>query len=190
MKIRQTLLVVAAALSGLTGCATLSKQECVMGNWQAIGFADGAAGRTPDYLSNHNKACAKVGIAADYRAWEQGRKEGLKQYCTETNAYQIGRRGVQVSPVCPANITANLERINADGRQYYSLSKQLGIEQDRLKKYQDDYDKLRRGDNLNFTNEKEARSYLVELPAKAGKVNQRIENIEAALDQLQRKYGY
>lgn len=190
MKIRYLLLLTAAVLTGLTGCATLSKQECLIGNWQAIGFADGAAGRTPDYLNNHNKACAKVGVATDYRAWEQGRKEGLKQYCTETNAYQIGRRGAQMSPVCPANVAANLERINADGRQYYSLNKQLGIEQDRLKQYRDDYDKLRRGDNLHFTSEKEARSYLLELPAKVNKVNQRINNIEQTLEQLQRQYGY
>lgn len=66
-----------------------------------------------------------------------------------------------MSPVCPANVTAKLERINANGRQYYSLNKQLGIEQERLKKYQDDFDKLRSGDNLNFTSEKEARSYLI-----------------------------
>lgn len=190
MKIRYLLLTAAAALSGLTGCATLSKEECLTGNWQAIGFADGAAGRTPDYLNSHNKACSKVGVAADYRAWEQGRKEGLKQYCTETNAYQIGRRGTQISPVCPANVTANLERINADGRQYYSLNKQLRLEQDRLKTYQEDYDKLRSGDNLNFSSEKEARSYLVELPAKASKVNQRIKNLEYSIEQLQKKYGY
>ena len=190
MKISSTLLIVAAAFFGLTGCATLSKQECMTGNWQAIGFADGAAGRTADYLNNHNKACAKVGVAADYKAWEQGRKEGLKQYCSESNAYQIGRRGSQMSPVCPANVTAKLERINADGRQYYSLNKQLGIEQERLKKYQDDFDKLRRGDNLNFTSEKEARSYLIELPAKASKVSERIKNLEQALEQLQIKYGY
>lgn len=95
-----------------------------------------------------------------------------------------------MSPVCPANVAANLERINADGRQYYSLNKQLGIEQDRLKQYRDDYDKLRRGNNLHFTSEKEARSYLLELPAKANKVNQRINNIKQALEQLQQQYGY
>lgn len=92
--------------------------------------------------------------------------------------------------MCPANVTANLERINADGRQYYSLNKQLRIEQDRLKTYQEDYDKLRSGDNLNFSSEKEARSYLVELPAKASKVNQRIKNLEYSIEQLQKKYGY
>lgn len=190
MKKGYLLLSMAVGMSVLTGCATLSEQECRTGNWQAIGYADGAAGRSADYLNNHNKACAKAGVATDYEAWAQGRKEGLTQYCTATNAYQIGRRGAQMNAACPANVTANLERINADGRHYYSLNKQLSIEEDRLHNYQKEYEKLRGGDNLNFATEKQARTYLVELPNKASQVNQRIENIKQSLAQLQLKYGY
>lgn len=174
----------------LSGCATLSKEECLTGNWQAIGFADGAAGRTPERLAAHNKACAKVGVAPNYQAWEQGRKTGLKQYCTTTNAYQIGRRGAQLNAVCPAETTAELERINADGRQYYSLTKQLAIEEKQLQQYRDEYDALRSGDNLNFSDEREARGYLLELPKKSRVVSQRIDNLKRGIEQLQRQYGY
>lgn len=32
----------------LAGCATLSKQECLIGDWQAIGYNDGVAGYHSD----------------------------------------------------------------------------------------------------------------------------------------------
>ena len=183
-------LLTAGCLLQLAGCSTLTTEECINGNWQAIGFADGAAGREATYLKNHNKACSKVGVVANYSLWEQGRQQGLKQYCTETNAYQIGRRGTQMTPVCPAEITPKLERINADGRKFYSLNKQLTIEQDRLETYREQYNKLRNGSNLNFSSEIEARKYLSELPDKATEVNRRIHNLQLAIAEVQTKYGY
>lgn len=183
-------LLTTGCLLQLAACSTLSTEECINGNWQAIGFADGAAGREATYLKNHNKACSKVGITANYSLWEQGRQQGLKQYCTATNAYQIGRRGTLISPVCAAEITPKLERINADGRKFYSLNKQLAIEQDRLETYREQYNQLRNGSNLNFSNEIEARKYLSELPKKATEVNRRIQNLQLAIAEVQANYGY
>lgn len=175
----------------VTGCATLSKQECLSGSWQAIGFADGAAGRAPSYLSAHSKACAKVNVAPNYQEWERGRQSGLKQYCTTTNAYQLGREGMQINAVCPAELTPELEGVNADGRKLYSLNKQLQIEKKQLAKYQEEHEKLRSGSSLNFSNEHEARSYLIEdLPAKAQRVKNRINNLQYAIDEIQLTYGY
>ena len=183
-------IMMAGCVSLLSGCATLSKQECLSGNWQAIGFTDGAAGRPADYLSSHNKACSKVGVATDYAAWEQGRQEGLKKYCTETHAYQIGRRGEQMTPVCPAQVTPNLERINADGRSYYSLSKQLTIEQERLNSYQQQYDKLLKRHNVALSSQSKVTDYQNGLSERIKNTTQRINNLERVLQELQRTYGY
>ncbi|PNK60384.1 DUF2799 domain-containing protein [Psychrobacter sp. FDAARGOS_221] len=174
----------------LTSCATLSKEECLTGNWESIGYADGAAGRSSDHLNRHNKACAKVGVATNYQMWEKGRQQGLKQYCTATNAYQLGKRGSQLNAVCPASVTPKLDRINADGRRYYSINQQIVNEKKKLKEYTDDYESLRNGSNLDFTDERDARSYLIELPPKIYQVQERIDRLEYQLQQLQQAVGY
>ena len=50
----------------LSSCATLSKQECLVGDWQAIGYNDGVAGYQSDRLASHAKACAKASVAPNY----------------------------------------------------------------------------------------------------------------------------
>lgn len=174
----------------LTGCATLSKQECLTGNWEAIGFSDGAAGRSAERLNSHNKACAKVNVAPDYQAWERGRQAGLKQYCTQDNAYQTGKHGYTLNAVCPADVTANLQRINADGRRYHDAEVQLQQTQRELEQHQEQYRKLRDGDNLEFKSEKEARAYLLTLPETIRREQQRIIDLQQKIRSLQHKYGY
>lgn len=170
----------------LPGCATLSKQECMTGNWQTIGYTDGVAGYYADRLASHAKACAKAGVAPDYQAWELGRQQGLKQYCTPANAYALGQRGRQLNGVCPSAVMPQLQQLNAQGREYYTLSNQLTQEKNQLKEYLDEYDKLRDGQQLHYKTEKEARARLIELPKKINDVKRRILNAEARLQQLER----
>lgn len=163
-------------LTLLSGCATLSKQQCLTGNWQSIGFEDGAAGRSSDFFDNHNQACSNLGVVANYSLWEQGRQQGLKQYCSETNAYQTGRNGSRMASVCPTPITAKLQQINAEGRHYYSLNKQLQIEQRRLDLYRQQYDKFAAGKHTQLSHD---------LTQRINGVNRRIENLKRALAELQ-----
>ena len=62
----------------LLSCATLSKQQCLIGDWQTIGYNDGVAGYFSERLASHSKACAKAHVTPDYLAWERGRKLGLQ----------------------------------------------------------------------------------------------------------------
>ncbi len=182
--------IATVATASLTSCATLSREECMVGDWYAIGMADGAKGYDGKRLSEHSKACAKAGVAPNVTAWEKGRQQGLKQYCTDANAYALGKRGRTLNAVCPASQVANLSRINADGRRFYALTNQLNEEKRQLKKYKDEYKKLREGDNLKFKSEKEARAYLVGLPDKARTTQTRINRLTRELDVLRSKYGY
>ncbi len=174
----------------LCSCATLSKEECLTGNWEAIGFSDGAAGYSAARLNSHNKACAKTGVAANYHAWERGRQAGLKQYCTKDNAYQKGKRGYTLNAVCPADMTPLLQRINADGRAYHEAQSQLQQTKRELEQHQEQYRKLRDGDNLEFKSEKEARDYLLSLPETMRIEQQRIIDLQQQINSLQRQYGY
>ena len=71
--------VVAIGMSSLSGCATLTVEECQQADWQTIGYRDGKAGQDVDYILKHNKACAKSNITPNKVLWEQGRQQGLTQ---------------------------------------------------------------------------------------------------------------
>lgn len=174
----------------LAGCATLSKEECKIGNWQTIGYNDGVAGHYPDRLASHAKACAKVGTAPDYQAWERGRQLGLQQYCTVNNAYNIGKRGNDLNSVCPAALTHALQQANQQGKKYYHLNKQLNEDKLLLEKYQVEYRKLREGEMLDFNNEKEARARLLFLAPELQRIERRIASTKTTLTLENQKVGF
>ena len=111
------------ALSLLSGCATtpsLSPEQCQAGNWQQIGYADGMVGRSGAYFAKHLENCTPIpGSAPNRMLWEQGRQEGLKEFCTELNAYKLGREGYSWQPVCPLDGIEKLEDAYNQGRYYY-----------------------------------------------------------------------
>lgn len=111
------------ALSLLSGCATtpsLSPEQCQAGNWQQIGYADGMVGRSGAYFAKHLENCTPIpGSAPNRMLWEEGRQEGLKEFCTELNAYKLGREGYGWQPVCPLEGIEKLEEAYNQGRYYY-----------------------------------------------------------------------
>ena len=111
------------ALSLLSGCATtpsLSPEQCQAGNWQQIGYADGMVGRSGAYFAKHLENCTPIpGSAPNRMLWEQGRQEGLKEFCTELNAYKLGREGYGWQPVCPLEGIEKFEEAYNQGRYYY-----------------------------------------------------------------------
>lgn len=174
----------------LSGCATLSKEECKIGNWQAIGYSDGVAGYYPDRLISHAEACSKASVMPDNQAWERGRQMGLKQYCTASNAYTLGRRGTTFNKVCPVTTTDTLQQINRQGLESYRLNKQINADKQLLEKYRTEYEKLRNGEKLDFKTEKEARDRLVYLPAEFQKIKRRVDDNERQLEALERINRY
>ena len=109
----------------LAACATLSEDECRAGNWYDIGREDGADGRRSDFIIQHAKACNKIGIAPVRAEWEQGRQEGLLIYCRPRRAYEEGTRGRRLSPVCPVEDLAELERANKRGLIWYRIGQDI-----------------------------------------------------------------
>lgn len=91
------LILAAAALSG---CASLSKKECLAGDWYAVGVRDGAAGAGEDRLLEHAAACLDHGVRADRERWEAGREAGLVRYCTVHGGFSAGERGDAYRGVC------------------------------------------------------------------------------------------
>ncbi len=101
----KTILLLGAA-SLFSGCATMSKEQCLQADWHRIGFHDGAAGRFADRLASHREACAEVNIIPDATAYQSGRNEGLKQYCTAENGLHLGLSGKASANVCPTPLAS------------------------------------------------------------------------------------
>ncbi|MEM7242623.1 MAG: DUF2799 domain-containing protein [Pseudomonadota bacterium] len=104
----------------LSACA-LSEETCQTGDWTAIGKADGARGLDAAQLERYQKRCAKFDAMPDAKAWEAGRQDGLKLYCTLPNAYDLGKQGRRLRPACAPETQANMQTAYRDGRTLYDI---------------------------------------------------------------------
>lgn len=106
----------------LSGCASLSKEECVQGDWRSIGYRDGSRGASLGLLQEHRNACAKHKVAIDENAYRQARERGLREvYCVPRNAHRLGASGASYANVCPANMHAAFLEAYRYGQQTHQL---------------------------------------------------------------------
>lgn len=105
----------------LTGCASLSQNECLTADWESIGYQDGSRGYDAGRIAKHAEACAKHGIKADSQQYEEGRIRGLELFCTDANGLRLGRQGYSYSGVCPLSLEAGFSRGYEIGRQMHDV---------------------------------------------------------------------
>jgi hypothetical protein len=114
------------ALATLSGCASLSKSECLSANWEDVGVRDGANGRGEEYLIQHSKACAEVNVTPDRESWLKGRDRGLERFCVPQRAYQIGEYGGNFDVgICRGFDEDRLARAYDRGRDLHRISQDL-----------------------------------------------------------------
>lgn len=112
-------------VAGLSGCASMSADECIASDWSAIGYEDGSRGYTSDHFGQHRKACAKHGVTANFSAYQVGRDQGLTEYCQPGRGFSVGSNGGSYGGVCEVNLEEGfLEAYNA-GYHLYSLRSNL-----------------------------------------------------------------
>ena len=75
------------------GCSAMSEQECLVSDWHAVGFEDGARGYPVEQIAQYRKSCADYGVAPDLAQYQAGRQSGLVEYCQPDRAFQIGSTG-------------------------------------------------------------------------------------------------
>lgn len=92
-----------ATLALITGCASLSEEQCLSGDWDGIGHRDGSAGVVAEtQFARHVKACSDLRISPNRAAWQAGYARGLQGYCTPRNGLDEGLQGGRYNDVCPA----------------------------------------------------------------------------------------
>lgn len=120
-------LVAAAFLMG--GCATLSREQCLSGDWYQIGLDDGQRG-VPDWrLARHVRTCRRYGVQLDREVYLAGRAEGLKTFCTEEGGYRFGLAGGDDTAVCPPERTQAFRKGYDKGRAEYLYQRSLEQEE-------------------------------------------------------------
>ncbi len=93
--------IMLAGAAFLSGCAAMSKDECLYADWNAVGYEDGAAGKPVSAVSSRRAACAKkAGVTLDFAAYSAGREQGLRVFCEPSNGYALGARGGAYYGVC------------------------------------------------------------------------------------------
>jgi len=122
----------------ISGCATLSKDQCLMGDWYEIGVQDGTAGYGPDRLAQHREACAEYRVRPDREAYQAGWDDGIGAYCTPERGYQEGRRGASYGQVCPPPLEWAFLQGYRNGQQVYQQELRLRqLEQEKERKRQE-----------------------------------------------------
>jgi hypothetical protein len=120
-------IVVVAALL-LAGCAakpTVSENQCRAGDWQTIGYRDGANGVASTRVLSHQEACGAFGIVPDRNGYLAGWGDGISTYCTADSGFQLGLRGGALNTVCSADLREPFATAYADGRQIYSARREV-----------------------------------------------------------------
>ncbi|WP_417773971.1 DUF2799 domain-containing protein [Stappia sp.] len=126
MKISIALPLLIVGLLALAGCETVSKEQCVAGDWSELGKADGAQGHLTKRFEDVVKDCGRYGITPDADAYMAGWHQGVRLYCTPQNGFSLGRQGKELSPVCPAQTAALF-------RQSHDLGRRIWKAEDRLR---------------------------------------------------------
>ncbi|MFL6603854.1 MAG: DUF2799 domain-containing protein [Steroidobacteraceae bacterium] len=103
----------------------MSKNECLTVDWRTVGYEDGVDGYSPDRIAEHRKACAKYGVSTDLALYQQGREQGLQEYCKPANGYRIGVRGGAYPSVCPVALEPAFGAAFDSGHQLYVLESRV-----------------------------------------------------------------
>ena len=131
------LMIVLVSLAALTvimsGCATLGKDECLNADWFSIGYEDGARGYKTSRIGDHRRACAKHGVAPDFESYENGRRQGLAEWCTPRNGYAQGSRGKIYNGVCPKEMESAYVNALKRGKAVFDYEKEVRIKDQALK---------------------------------------------------------
>lgn len=109
----------------MTGCATMTADECKNANWSDLGFNDGLGGKPTYLLTARVNDCTKAGIRVDTVLYEKGRKRGLQNFCRLENAVPLGLSGQNYAGVCPAGLDTEFRSRYQTGYAVYTLRKKV-----------------------------------------------------------------
>lgn len=126
----------------VTGCASMSSDECAQADWHAYGYEDGTNGQNMQYAARRARTCTKHGFEMDHTAYNSGRHEGLANFCTQTIAYDLGERGKKYRGVCKDHDESSFLAAYNRGYELYRFVNAVKYSQKQLTKASNRHSKL------------------------------------------------
>ena len=120
---------IVASAAALSGCNSMSAQECQATDWRTVGYEDGVNGYAGDRIGRYRNACSEHGVTPNFDSYQAGRDQGLREFCKPANAFRFGARGAGYSGVCPAELDQSFADAYQSGRQLYVLRSRVGSTQ-------------------------------------------------------------
>jgi Protein of unknown function (DUF2799) len=102
----------------ISGCASLSPEECKQADWYLIGMTDAQKGFSKLRIDDHRKACAKVQVTPDLFTYQRGHEKGQKTYCTTQNGFTQGAAGTNYQGACEGYLADDFLRVIEMARSY------------------------------------------------------------------------
>ena len=126
----RTRLAPALAILLVAGCSTTdgmldTQIECTAADWEAIGLADGSAGRNAGYIAVHRDHCAHTQIVPDLSAYEKGYVKGVVAYCTRERGYIEGGKNRTYQNACPDELEGPFLEGYTEGLAAYRSQKEF-----------------------------------------------------------------
>lgn len=138
-------------LSILSGCATLSAEECLAADWYTIGVEDGSRGAPISRIGAHRKACAEVGVQPDMARYNEGRAYGLQLFCTRERGYSEGESGRSYSGVCPPHLEPVFMQGYLAGQDRYRTKQEIRRLERELAALQEEVTEIRTSLDQGYT---------------------------------------
>lgn len=113
----------------LSGCSSLSQQECAQANWQQLGYSHGQQGYTYEQGKEIILSCREFGIAAQLSEYQASYQQGLAVYCEPENGFTLGIRGKSYNGVCNSK---DFRKAWQEGNDRYQLEERKAEIEERL----------------------------------------------------------
>lgn len=84
----------------LTGCSSLSKEDCSNKNWFNLGKSDAISGEVEPKIDDYRRDCSEYGLQIRSMDYLKGYEVGLKKYCTYHNGLSRGEDGEDSHSLC------------------------------------------------------------------------------------------
>jgi hypothetical protein len=184
------------ATAALTGCNSMSEQECLATDWRTVGYEDGVNGYAGDRIARYRNACSEHGITPNLSEYQSGREDGLREFCKPANGFRVGARGASYGGVCPSDLDESFVDAYQSGRQLYVLRSRVGSAESELYSMRAELDQIDRdlvstaAQIVDPALTTEARAQLVidtkHMAERKGEIKTRIPQLEGELAAYQR----
>ena len=178
----------------LSGCATMSPEECLQANWEEVGYHDAVEGYPVSRSSEHREACADTGVQVDFELYRNGHALGLPYYCTRETGFETADHGGDFATQCRRETFPDYVMGYREGLDVFALKTEMREIEIQIDQKSDQAEALliqigqlrtaRDNPELSKDARKEARYQLNQLESLYSTLNQDIEGLNRARDDV------